>query len=77
VERGPDLFVNLGLECGLQGFVGIVCAEKIGVTDEEALFVVVRIDEPASDAVGAVAADFTRVRMEDVHTVDLHPDLVE
>ena len=75
VERGPGFFVDLGLERGLERFVGIVRAEEIGVADEEALFVVVGIDEPAGDAVGAVAADFAGVRVEDVHAVDLHPDL--
>lgn len=74
--KNTGFFVDLGFECRLQGFVGIVCAEKIGVTNEEALFIVVRIDEPAGDAVGAVAADFTRVWMEDVYAIDLHADLI-
>jgi len=41
------------------------------VADEEALFVVVGVDEPASDAVGTVAANFTGSGIEDVHAEDL------
>ena len=43
------------------------------MADEEALLVVVGIDEPAGDAVGAVAADLAGVGVENVDTVD--PDL--
>jgi len=45
------------------------------VADEEAFFVVVGVDEPAGDAIGAVAADFADVGVEDVDTVALDPDL--
>jgi hypothetical protein len=41
------------------------------VADEEAFFVVVGIDEPASDAVGAVATDFAGLGVEDIHAVQL------
>ena len=44
------------------------------MADEEALFVVVGVDEPAGDAFGAVAADFAGLGVEDVDAVDL--DLV-
>ena len=43
------------------------------MADEEALLVVVGVDEPAGDAVGAVAANLAGVGVEDVDTVD--PDL--
>src|ERR1700683_646121 len=43
---------------------------------EEAFFVVIGVDEPASDAVGVIAADFTGVGVEDVDSVDLDRDLV-
>ena len=76
VEGGPGLFVDLGFEGGFQGAVGIVGTEEVGVADEEALFVVVGVDEPAGDAVGAVAADFARLRVEHVHTVNLDANLV-
>ena len=59
----------------LSASVGIVRAEEVGVADEEALLVVVGVDEPAGDAVGAVAADFAGVGMEHVHAVDLDPHL--
>src|SRR4051812_6287456 len=58
VEGGPGFFVNLGLQRRLQRAVRIVGTEEVGVADEEAFFVVVRVDEPAGDAFGAVAADF-------------------
>ena len=45
------------------------------MTDEEAFFVVVGVDEPAGDAFGAVAADFTGVGVENVHAVDLDLNL--
>ena len=35
------------------------------MADEEAFFVVVGVDEPAGDAVGAVAANFAGSGMED------------
>src|SRR6266446_6612592 len=54
VERSPCFFVDLGFQRGLQRAVQIVCAKKIGVPDEETLFVVVGVDEPAGDTVGAV-----------------------
>ena len=75
-ERLPGVAVDFRLEGGLQRLVGIVGAQKVGVADEEALLVVVGVDEPAGDAVGAVAADFAGVGMEHVHTIDLDLDLV-
>jgi hypothetical protein len=71
VERRPGVFVDLGLEGGLERLVGILGAEEIGVADEEALFVVVGVDEPAGDALGAVAAHLAGAGMEDIHAVDL------
>ena len=46
------------------------------MADEEALLVVVGIDEPAGDSVGAVAADLAGVGVEDVDTVDPDPELL-
>jgi hypothetical protein len=43
--------------------VRVVGAEEVGVADEEAFFVVVGVDEPAGDAVGAVADDFAGLRV--------------
>ena len=73
MERRPRVLVDLGLERGLQRPVGIVGAEEIGVADEEALLVVVGVDEPARDAVGAIAANLARAGVEDVHAVHFHP----
>ena len=70
VEGGPGLVVDLGFEGRFQGAVGIVGTEEVGVADEEALFVVVGVDEPAGDAFGAVAADFAGLRVEDIDAVD-------
>ena len=36
VERGPGFFVDLGFESRLERAVGVVGAEEVGVTDEEA-----------------------------------------
>jgi hypothetical protein len=52
VEALPGVLVDLGLQRGLERLVGVVGAEEIGVADEEALLVVVGVDEPAGDAVG-------------------------
>ena len=76
VEGLPGVAVDFGLEGGLERLVGVVGAEEVGVADEEALLVVVGVDEPAGDAVGAVAADFAGVGMEYVDAVDLDLDPV-
>ena len=60
LQRRPGFCVDLGLQRRLQRAVGIVRAEEVGVADEEALFVVVGVDEPAGDAVGAVADGLRR-----------------
>lgn len=75
MQAGPGFCVDLGLEGGFQGFVGIVGAEEVGVAHEEALFVVVRVDKPAGDALGAVGAHLAGLRMEHVHAPDLDPKL--
>ena len=75
VQALPGFFIDLGLQGGLEGLVRIVGAQEVGVTDEEGFLVVVGVDEPAGDAVGAVADDFAGLRLEDVHAVDLHLNL--
>ena len=46
VQCRPGFFVDLGLERGLERAVRVVCTEEVGVTHEEAFFVVVGVDEP-------------------------------
>ena len=74
VEGRPGFLVDLGLQRGLEALVGVVRAEEIGVADEEALLVVVGVDEPGGDALGVVGADVAGVGIEDVDAVDLHAD---
>ena len=45
------------------------------MADEEAFFVVVSVDEPAGDDVGAVTDDFAGLRFEDVHAIHFHAQL--
>jgi len=45
------------------------------MADEETLFVVVGIDEPAGDAFSPVAAHLAGIGVKDVDTVDLYLDL--
>lgn len=40
------------------------------MADKEALLVVVGVDEPAGDTLGAVGADFAGLGMENVYAVD-------
>lgn len=71
-QGGPGVFVDFGAEAGFEGGVGVVGAEEVGLADEEALFVIVGVDEPAGDAFGAVGTDFAGVGVKDVHA--LHSD---
>ena len=74
-EALPGFLVDLGLEGGLERLVGITgSAGEVGVADEEALAVVVGVNEPARDVVRAVAPDFASLRVEHVHTVEPHLD---
>ena len=75
MQRRPGFRVDLRLQCRFQRAVGIVRAEEIGVADEEALFVVVGVDEPASNAIGVVADDLAGLRLEHIDAVDLHAQL--
>src|SRR5437660_230415 len=75
VQRSPGFLVDLGFQSRLERLVRIVRPKKIGVANEEALFVVVGIDEPAGDPVRAVAPDLAGIGMEYVDTVHLDLDL--
>src|SRR5438105_8341661 len=72
VERSPRILFDLGLERGFERSVGIVRPEKVRLADEEALLGVVRVDEPASNAVRTVAAHFAGVGVEHIDAIDLH-----
>ena len=45
------------------------------MADKETLLVVVGVDEPAGNALGAVAAHLPGTGVEDVHAIDLDPHL--
>ena len=70
MQRFPGLGVDLGFERGLERLVGIVCAEEVGVADEEIFLVVVSVDEPTGDPLRAVAAYFAGVGVKNVNAVD-------
>jgi hypothetical protein len=50
-------------------------AQEIGVADEETLVVVIRVDKPAGDSFGTVAADLAGIGMEDIDAVDFYQEL--
>jgi hypothetical protein len=52
VEGAPRRFIDLGTEGTLELVVRFLSAGEVRVPDEEALAVVVGIDEPAGDVVG-------------------------
>ncbi len=72
MERFPGFLVDFGFEGRPEGFVRVVGAEEIGMAHEEALLVVVGIDEPAGDAVSAVTADLASVGVEHVDAFDFY-----
>ena len=57
MQRLPGVLVDFGFQRRLQRPVWIVGTEEVGVADEEALLVVVGVDEPAGNIVGRVRAD--------------------
>ena len=72
VQRRPGVGVDLRLQRRPERLVRVVGAEEVCLADEEALVVVVRVDELAGDAVGAVAPNLAGAGVEDVDAVDLH-----
>ena len=74
-ERSPGFLVDFGFESGLEGFVRIICTEKVGMTGEETLFVVIGIDEPAGNIASIIAADFASIGMKHINAIDLNLDL--
>ena len=76
IKGRPCLLVDLGPEGLPQASVWVVRAREVGVTHEEALAVVVRVDEPAGECIRVVGADLSRRRVVDVDASDLNLDLV-
>ena len=74
-ERGPGFLIDFGFESGLEGFVRIICTEKIGVTGEETLLVIIGIDKPAGNIASVVATDFASVGMKHINAIDLNLNL--
>ena len=72
MKRFPGFPVDFGLESSLEGFVGVVGAEEVGMADEEAFLVVVGVNEPASDAIGAIATDFSCAGDKDIDALHFH-----
>ena len=75
MQRRPGLFVDLRLQRALQRFIRIVRPQKLSMPHEKALFVVVRIHEPARDPIRVVAVNLSRARVEHIHAIHLHPHL--
>lgn len=71
MQTAPRLFINLRFERCLERLAGIIGPQEIGVTDEEALLVVIGINESAGDPLRARGAHFARLWMEDIYAVDL------
>src|SRR3981189_9122 len=76
VKSLPRVGINFSFKCSLERIVGIVCTKKVGMADEENFAAVVRVDKPAGDSLCAIAADFARAGIENVYTVDLHPQSI-
>jgi len=74
VEFRPRGLVDFGAQGALELVVRLVRAGEVGVAHEEALAVVVRVDEPAGDVVGAARAHLARRRVVHVQPVDLDDD---
>ena len=55
--------------------VGVVGTEEVGVADEEALAVVVGVDEPAGDVVGRGTADLAGRRVVDIDSLHFDDEL--
>ena len=68
----PGFLVDFGFEGSLEGFVRVVGAEKIRMAHEEAFLVVVGVNEPAGDAVGTVATDFSGAGVKDIDALHFH-----
>src|SRR5262245_48768683 len=64
VQRCPCFLIDLRFERSFECIIWIIRAQKVSMTNEEALLVVVGINEPARDTFGTVATNFTGVGMK-------------
>ena len=74
VQCLPSILVDFGFQRGFQCFVRVVGSQEVGVAYEEAFFVVVGVNKPASDAIYAIALYLATAGVEHVDAIDL--DLV-
>src|ERR1043166_2196993 len=75
VERLPGFAINFRLQGRLQGAIGIIRSQEIGVADKEAFLVVIGVNEPARDPIGVIADHLAGLWLEDVHTANIDLDL--
>jgi len=76
VERIPGFAIYFRFQGGFERLIRVVCAEEVGVADEEAFFVVIGINEPAGDTFRAGADDLPRLGFEHVNALNVDADLV-
>src|SRR5580700_8108384 len=74
IERRPSFLIDFGFEGSFEGAIWIVCAQEVGVTNEEAFLVVVGINKPTGDAVSTVAAYLPGVRVKHIYTIHLYTE---
>jgi hypothetical protein len=66
METCPGGLIDFRFQSGPLRFVRIVLTEEVGVAYEEALLVVIGIEELAGDTLRPIAAHFAGVGMEDI-----------
>ena len=59
IQTFPCFFINLCFQRTFQVFIWIIRPKKIGMTDKEALFVIVGINEPGRYTVTVTRDDFS------------------
>src|SRR5882672_1079623 len=70
-QRGPGFGVDLRLKSGLESAVWVVRTKEVRVPNEEAFFVVVRVNEPTRDPFWPVAPNLACLGVKHVNTVYL------
>ena len=72
MERLPKSRIDIGLQRNLEGSVRVAGAEKICVTYEEALFIVICVNEPTSYAIDILAANSSGTWVVNVHAINTY-----